>query len=95
MWRERVERELPNIIATGNMVEVYRYLANGEARQLDRQGFAEAVAEYNQLSAEIAFNKNLSNVDPEIILAHGQKLAAGFSVLIAIGAIVFAVMMKA
>ncbi|MBT3792873.1 MAG: hypothetical protein HN658_08760 [Rhodospirillales bacterium] len=94
MWRERVERELPNIIATGNLIEVYRYLANGEARQLDRQGFAEAVAEYNQLSAEIVFNKNLSNVDPEIVIVHGHKLAAGLSVLIAIGAIAFAVMMK-
>lgn len=83
MWREKVRAEIPGLIDRGDITALYMYLANGEARQRDRQGYAEAVAEYARLSTEIAFLKSYGFNDPARTKEYGHQIAAGLTGLIA------------
>lgn len=79
MWREKVANELPGLIDRGDITALYHYLANGDARQRDRKGYAEAVAEYAKLSAEISFLKSFGFNDPKRVQEYGHQIASGLA----------------
>lgn len=93
MWREKVRNELPALIDRGDIAAIYIYLANGEARQRDSQGYAEAVAEYAKITAEISFLKSYGFNDPARTQTYGHQISAGLTGLIAIVATIFSFML--
>ncbi len=86
MWREKVEHEMPGLIERGDIAALYMYLANGEIRQRDRNGYAEAVAEYARLTAEISFLKSHGYTDPVRTEEYGHQIAAGLTGIVSIAA---------
>jgi hypothetical protein len=91
VWREKVEAELPALVEAGDLLALYGYLSNGEARQRDRQGFAEARQEFAAMDAEIAFLKSNGISDPTRTRILGHQMASGISMLFGLGAIIFSV----
>ncbi|MFT5538775.1 MAG: hypothetical protein ACI82H_000288, partial [Alphaproteobacteria bacterium] len=89
MWREKVESELPNLIGRGDITSLYIYLANGEIRQHDRNGYAEAIAEYARLAAEKSFLNSFGLNDPNRVQEYGHQLAAGLAGLVSLVAMAF------
>lgn len=87
MWREKVRNEMPGLIERGDIAALYLYLANGETRQRDRKGYAEAIAEYTRLSTEISFLKSMGFNDPRRVQEYGHQIAAGLTSLLSIVAI--------
>ncbi|MFM2128653.1 MAG: hypothetical protein RL477_199 [Pseudomonadota bacterium] len=87
MWREKVRNEMPGLIDRGDIAALYLYLANGEARQHDRKGYAEAIAEYARLSTEISFLKSMGFNDPRRVQEYGHQIAAGLAGLLSIVAV--------
>jgi hypothetical protein len=93
MWREKVENELPGLIDRGDITALYLYLANGDARQRDRKGYAEAVAEYARLSAEISFLKSFGFNDPKRTREYGHQIASGLAGIVSFIAFAFSFLM--
>lgn len=89
MWREKVQNELPALIERGDITALYIYLANGEARQRDRKGYAEAIAQYAKLTAEISFLKSYGFNDPARTREYGYQISAGLTGLISFAAVIF------
>jgi hypothetical protein len=89
MWREKVESELPNLIGRGDITSLYVYLANGEIRQQDRNGYAEAVAEYTRLTAEKSFLNSFGLNDPKRVQEYGHQLAVGLAGVVGLVAMAF------
>lgn len=84
MWREKVAAELPGLLDRGDIAALYMYLANGDARQRDRRGYSEAIAEYARLSAEVSFLKSMGYNDPRRVQEYGHQIAAGLSSLLGV-----------
>lgn len=82
MWREKVENELPALIDRGDVTALYIYLSNGEVRQRDRNGYANAVAEYARLSTEISFLKSFGFNDPRRTEEYGRQISCGLTGLL-------------
>lgn len=89
MWREKVENELPSLIERGDITALYIYLSNGEIRQRDRNGYAQAIAEYARLSAEISYLRSFGFNDPRRTEEYGRQISAGLTGLLSLAAIIF------
>jgi hypothetical protein len=89
MWREKVESELPNLVGRGDITSLYIYLANGEIRQRDRNGYTAAVAEFAKLTAEKSFLNSYGLNDPTRVQEYGHQLAAGLAGLVSFIAMAF------
>lgn len=87
IWREKVANELPALIREGDLGLLYAYLADGDARRRDNDGFAKAVEEHAALVREIANLRSFGISDPERTRTYGHQLAAGISGLLAFAAI--------
>lgn len=79
MWREKVENELPALLERGDLPAVYAYLASGEVRQRDSRGFAEAVASFDKMTAEISCLKSFGFNDPKRTEEYGRQISAGLT----------------
>jgi serine/threonine protein kinase len=88
MWREKVANEIPALVKRGDLAALYSYLANGEIRSRDRNGFAQAVAEFDRMTAEISYLKSFGLNDPKRTEEYGRQISAGFTGLLAFAAVI-------
>lgn len=86
-WREAAEAELPSVVASGNIAALYRFIANGEARRQDRDGYAEARARSAKIDRQIRYLNSALAKDPKKAEEYGHGLAVGLSVVVFVGAI--------
>lgn len=93
MWREKVENELPSMVERGDIAALYTYLANGEVRLRDRNGFAQAVAEFDRMTAEISYLRSFGFNDPKRTEEYGRQISAGFTGLLSFAAIIFSILL--
>lgn len=73
----------------GDIAALYTYLANGEIRTRDRNGFAQAVAEFDRMTTEISYLKSFGFNDPKRTEEYGRQIYAGFTGLLALTAVIF------
>jgi hypothetical protein len=77
--RKRIDNELPDLIRTGSLVNLYNFLVNSEMRRHDEAGFATAVQQYAEIDFEIAFLESGGASDPERARRYGRQIAAACS----------------
>ncbi len=84
--RLRLEKELPNFIAKGNLSELFNFLSDSGRRERDRMGFAQASETYAAAVGEIAQLKS-GVADPERARTAGHRLAAGVTMVLSLAAV--------
>jgi hypothetical protein len=77
--RKRIESELPNLIKSGSLANLYNFLVNSEMRRQDEAGFAAAVQQYAKVDFEIAFLESGGASDPGRARRYGRQIAAACS----------------
>jgi hypothetical protein len=87
VWRAKAQAELPGVIESGDIVTIYKFLADGEARQQDRDGYAAAMSRCERIDKEIQFLTANEALDPVKATAYGHSLAVLLSAVIGLGAI--------
>ncbi len=91
--RRMLEKEMPRLIRTGSLIEMYRTLDNPEIRYKDKNGFLMAQNEYAIAQQKIADLEAGQGKEEEIDRV-GKQTAALLSVLIALASIILFTMMK-
>ena len=86
-WRAQAKAELPGVIDSGDIVVIYSFLANGEARQRDREGYAAAVSRCRKIDGLIEFLGSAAAKDPKKAMEYGHGLAVMLSAMVGLGAI--------
>jgi len=87
VWRAQAKAELPGVIESGDIVAIYAFLDNGEARQRDREGYAAAVSRCQKIDGLIAFLGSPAAKDPKKEMEYGHGLAVMLSAVVGLGAI--------
>lgn len=82
--RKVLEREIPRLVRNGSLLELYKFVDNGEERQKDTDGFAWAQAEWAAAEEEISELEGSKDRREANALHFGQQSAAVTSVLIAL-----------
>ncbi len=91
--RKMLEKEMPKLIRSGSLVEMYRMLDNPEIRLKDKNGFAMARNEYAIAQQKIADLESGQGKEEEIDRV-GKQTAALLSALLALASIILFTMMK-
>ncbi len=86
-WRAKAKAELPGVIDSGDIGAIYSFLANGEARQRDREGYAAAVSRCQTIDMLINFLGSAEAIDPKKATEYGHVLAVLLSTMVGLGAI--------
>ncbi|HSR56449.1 MAG TPA: hypothetical protein VLN73_09400, partial [Alphaproteobacteria bacterium] len=86
-WREVAQAQLPEVIATGNIGALYRFIANGDARRRDRDGYAAACARSAKIDRQIRYLNSALAKDPKKAEEYGHGLAVGLSAVVFVGAV--------
>jgi hypothetical protein len=89
-WRDAARAELPGLVAAGDIGALYRFVANGEARRRDRDGYAAARARSARIDKQIRYLSSALSRDPGKAEEVGHGLAVGFSAVVFVGAIAVA-----
>jgi hypothetical protein len=87
VWRAKAQAGLPGAIETGDIGTIYKFLANGEARQRGRDGYAAAMSRCQSIDKEIKFLSSPEALDPVKATAYGHGLAVLLSAVVGLGAI--------
>lgn len=82
--RKVLEREIPRLVRSGSMLELYKFVDNQEERQKDIDGFAWAQAEWAAAEQEVDQLEGAKDRRDETAIRFGQQTAAVTSVLIAL-----------
>lgn len=82
--RKGLEKEIPQLIRKGSLVDLYNALDNQEERQKDSEGFAWARAEYAAAEQQIRAVEQGRLVRDEKAEMQGQQAAAVISTIIAV-----------
>jgi hypothetical protein len=86
-WRAKAKAELPGVIESGDVGAIYSFLARGEARERDREGYAAAVSRCQSIDKQINFLGSAEAKDPNKAMEYGQGLAVLLSAMVGVGAI--------
>ena len=84
--RLRLEKELPNFIAKGDLSELFNFLSDSGRRERDQMGFVQASDVYAAAEAEIAQLRS-GAADPERARTAGHRLAVGVTTVLSLAAI--------
>ncbi|MCH8098640.1 MAG: protein kinase family protein, partial [Proteobacteria bacterium] len=84
--RLRLEKELPNFIAKGDLSELFNFLSDSGRRERDQMGFVQASDAYAAAEAEIAQLRS-GAADPERARTAGHRLAVGVTTVLSLAAI--------
>ncbi len=84
--RLRLEKDLPNFIAKGDLSELFNFLADSGRRERDQMGFAQASEAYAVAESDIDQLKS-GVADPERARTAGHRLAVGVTMVLSLAAI--------
>ncbi|MDX1483592.1 MAG: hypothetical protein R3229_03830 [Alphaproteobacteria bacterium] len=85
-WRAKAEAELPAVIESGDIVAIYRFVANSEIRRRDRDGFAQAQARCRHIDRQIAVLSSPEARNPRQAAEYGHGLAVTLSAILGLTA---------
>lgn len=77
--RKHIEIETPNVIKSGSLPALQKFLVLSDQRQADEAGFAAAIERHAKTESEIVFLQSGGASDPARTQFYGRRLAAAFS----------------
>jgi hypothetical protein len=80
--RKRIEKEIPDIVRQGSLLELLKLVESPEIRQQDSEDYEDACLEYNTVELQIQDIKSGDLSSPEAAVEQGQKFSALSSLVI-------------